>query len=48
MLHDALVVIRILGWQGKGQQAGDLADAFHNLPVYLGSEISVSKPVACF
>ncbi len=38
MLHDVLVVIRILGWQEKGQQAGDLADAFHNLPVYLNSE----------
>ena len=35
MLYRALLEIRILGWQGKAQQAADLADAFHNLPFYL-------------
>jgi len=38
MLHRALLEIRILGWQGKSQQAADLADAFHNLPLQLWSE----------
>jgi hypothetical protein len=32
MLHHALVEIRMLGASGRGQQASDLADAFHNLP----------------
>lgn len=38
MIYDAFLEIRILGWQGKAEQAADLADAFHNLPVYLWSE----------
>src|SRR5579872_5756041 len=32
MLTEVLLEIRGLGWQGKSQQAADLADAFHNLP----------------
>jgi hypothetical protein len=38
MLFNALLEIRILGWEGKATQAADLADAFHNLPVYLWSD----------
>jgi hypothetical protein len=38
MIYRALLEIRILGWLGKGQQAADLADAFHNLPAMLWSE----------
>lgn len=25
--------MRVLGWSGKAEQAADLADAFHNIPV---------------
>ncbi len=32
MLHHALVDIRALAGSGHGEQASDLADAFHNLP----------------
>lgn len=32
MLHQALVEIRMLAGSGHGEQASDLADAFHNLP----------------
>jgi hypothetical protein len=32
MLHNALVDIRGLAMAGRGEQAHDLADAFHNLP----------------
>jgi hypothetical protein len=38
MLFFALLEIRGLGNNGKTQQAADLADAFHNLPVYLWTE----------
>ena len=38
MLFNALLEIRGLGSEGKAQQAADLADAFHNLPVYLWSD----------
>jgi hypothetical protein len=38
MLFNALLEIRGLGSQGKAQQAADLADAFHNLPIYLWSD----------
>lgn len=38
MLHRALLEIRILGWGGNASQAGDLADAFHNLPIYMISQ----------
>jgi hypothetical protein len=38
MLFHALMEIRGLGFHGKSQQAADLADAFHNLPVYLWIE----------
>jgi hypothetical protein len=38
MLHRAFLEIRILGWEGKAFQAADLADAFHNLPLYMISE----------
>jgi hypothetical protein len=37
MLFDALIEIRLLGREGKAEQAADLADAFHNLPIYLWS-----------
>ncbi|MES2736974.1 MAG: hypothetical protein V4672_11690 [Verrucomicrobiota bacterium] len=33
MLYFALIEIRALNWEGKTQQAADLADAFHNLPI---------------
>lgn len=32
MMHYAFIEMRLLGWAGKGEQASDLADAFHNLP----------------
>ena len=32
MIHAAFVEIRSLGWDGKAEQAGDLADAFHTTP----------------
>ena len=32
MLHHAFVDIRMLTASGHGEQASDLADAFHNLP----------------
>ena len=32
MLYHVLVEIRLLGFAGRGEQASDLADAFHNLP----------------
>ena len=35
MLYLALLEIRAAGWEGKAQQAADLADAFHNLPTGL-------------
>ena len=38
MLHRALLEIRILGWSGNASQAGDIADAFHNLPIYMISQ----------
>jgi hypothetical protein len=33
MMHYAFVEMRLLGWGGKAEQAAELADAFHNLPV---------------
>lgn len=33
MMFEALLELRMLGWAGKSQQAGDLADAFHNVPI---------------
>src|SRR4030095_897424 len=38
MLFNALLEIRAFGSEGKAQQAADLADAFHNLPIYLWSD----------
>ena len=38
MLYYALLEIRGLGTFEKAKQASDLADAFHNVPVYLWSE----------
>ena len=38
MLYYALLEIRALGYEGKTEQAADLADAFHNLPAYLWRE----------
>ena len=35
LLHDALIEIRHLGWNGMGQQAADLADAVENIPTEL-------------
>jgi hypothetical protein len=32
MMHRAFLEIRALGWNGRGKEAADLADAFHNLP----------------
>ena len=32
MMYAAFLEIRTLGGSGKAEQAGDLADAFHNLP----------------
>jgi hypothetical protein len=33
MMSEALSELRMLGWAGKSEQAGGLADAFHNLPI---------------
>lgn len=35
VLHDVLVEIRSLGWQGEAKQAADLADAVESLPTEL-------------
>lgn len=35
MMYRAFLELRVLGWQGKAEQAADLADAFHNLPVVM-------------
>ena len=37
MMYLAFLEIRTLGWEGKAQQAADLADAFHNLPMLFES-----------
>lgn len=37
MIYEAFIEIRNLAWLGFSEQAGTLADAFHNLPVYLFS-----------
>ena len=42
MLHFALIEIRILGNEGKAQQCGDLADAFHELPSMMWGDFSLS------
>jgi hypothetical protein len=33
MMHFAIIEMRSLSSDGKTQQAADLADAFHNLPI---------------
>jgi hypothetical protein len=38
MVHRALVEIRGLENNGDAEQAADLADAFHNLPVFMFSD----------
>jgi aminoglycoside phosphotransferase len=38
ILFNALLEIRALGNEGKAEQAADVADAFHNLPIFLWSE----------
>ena len=38
ILFKALLEIRKLGNEGKVEQAADVADAFHNLPIYLWSD----------
>ena len=38
ILFNALLEIRMLGNEGKAEQAADVADAFHNLPIYLWSD----------
>jgi hypothetical protein len=37
VLHIALIEIRHLAWTGRAQQAGDLADAVHNVSVFMFS-----------
>jgi hypothetical protein len=37
MMHHAFLELRVLGWRGQAEQAADLADAFHNLPVVMFS-----------
>ncbi|HET9768030.1 MAG TPA: hypothetical protein VFS60_14340 [Thermoanaerobaculia bacterium] len=37
VLHRALVEIRMVASQGNCEQAYDLADAVHNIPMYLDS-----------
>jgi hypothetical protein len=37
MMYRAFLELRHLGWQGKAEQAADLADAFHNLPTVMYS-----------
>lgn len=37
ILHRSLVEIRMLTFHGNSEQAYDLADAVHNIPVYLDS-----------
>lgn len=32
MMHYAFVELRMLGWEGRAEQAAALADTFHNLP----------------
>lgn len=32
IISKAFQEIRLLAWNGKSKQAGDLADAFHNVP----------------
>jgi len=39
ILAKAFQEIRRLAWEGKSKQAGDLADAFHNIPSVLSGEI---------
>lgn len=38
MMYFAFLEIRLLAQTGKATQAGDLADAFHNLPKEMWSE----------
>jgi hypothetical protein len=33
MIHRAFLQIRQLGWDGRSEQAAELADAFHNVPL---------------
>ena len=33
LLANAMLELRLLGWGGDAQQAGDLANALHNLPI---------------
>lgn len=35
LVYRAFVEIRLLAWEESSQQAADLADAFHNLPLAL-------------
>jgi hypothetical protein len=49
MLSFAIIEIRFLGWEGKSEQAADLADAFHNLPLDMWSDsFSLSYFRDCF
>ena len=38
MLSRALVEMRMLCWEGDADKAGDIADAFHNVPIHLFGE----------
>jgi hypothetical protein len=49
MLSFAIIEIRLLGYEGKSEQAADLADAFHNLPLDMWSDnFSLSFFRDCF
>lgn len=37
-MYHMLLEVRMLGWAGRAEQAGDLADAFHKLPACLYSD----------
>ncbi|HVF66358.1 MAG TPA: hypothetical protein VM914_01755 [Pyrinomonadaceae bacterium] len=38
MLSRALVEMRLCCWEGDAAKAGDIADAFHNVPIHLFGE----------
>jgi hypothetical protein len=38
MIQHAFLEIRMLGWNGRAEQAADIADAFHNIPVAMCAE----------
>ncbi len=44
MMYRAIAEIRALGWAGQSQQAANLADAFHNVPLEMteGHRVNIS------